>query len=341
MKAVRLHQYQEHPVVEEVAEPKITGPFDVIVRIGGAGLCRTDLHIIEGQWAEKSGVTLPYTLGHENAGWVQEIGSAVSNVAVGDTVIVHPLITCGLCRACRAGDDMHCSNNAFPGISIDGGMANFLKTTARAVVKLDPSLAPRDIAALADAGLTAYHAVKKATAILYPGTKVVVIGAGGLGHIGIQCLKALTPAEIIVVDRSPEALALTRSWGADHTVVGDGSQVAKVKDITGGQGAEAVIDFVGEGGAIEDGVAMLRRAGSYYVIGYGGKLNVPTIDIISTEINFIGNLVGTYNDLAELMTLTAQGKVELHTAMYPLDAANDAIHDLDSGKLRGRGILIP
>ncbi len=307
MKAVRLHQYQEHPVVEEVAEPKVTGPFDVIVRIGGAGLCRTDLHIIEGQWAEKSGVTLPYTLGHENAGWVQEIGSAVSNVAVGDTVIVHPLITCGLCRACRAGDDMHCSNNAFPGISIDGGMANFLKTTARAVVKLDPSLAPKDIAALADAGLTAYHAVKKSSAILYPGTKVVVIGAGGLGHIGIQCLKALTPAEIIVVDRSPEALELTRSWGADHTVVVDGSQVAKVKDITDGQGAEAVIDFVGEGGAIEDGVAMLRRAGSYYVIGYGGKLNVPTIDIISTEINFIGNLVGTYNDLVELMTLTAQG----------------------------------
>ncbi|HAG97302.1 MAG TPA: alcohol dehydrogenase [Ktedonobacter sp.] len=341
MKAVRLHQYEQQPKIEEVAEPKITGPYDVIVRIGGAGLCRTDLHIIEGQWAEKMHPTLPYTLGHENAGWVHEIGSAVSNVAVGDTVIVHPLITCGLCRACRAGDDMHCSNSAFPGISIDGGMANFLKTSARAVVKLDASLAPKDIAALADAGLTAYHAVKKAANILYPGTKAVVIGAGGLGHIGIQCLKALTPAEIIVVDRSPEALELTRKWGADHTVVVDGSQVARVKDITDGQGAEAVIDFVGEGGAIEDGIGMLRPAGSYYVIGYGGKLNIPMIDIISTEINFIGNIVGTYNDLAELMTLTAQGKVILHTVTYPLDATLDAIHALDSGKLRGRGILIP
>src|SRR5438874_4399798 len=262
MKAVRLHQYEEQPAVEEVAEPKITGPFDVSVRIGGAGLWRTELHIIEGQWKEKSGVTLPYTLGHDKAGWVQEIGSAVSNVAVGDTVIVHPLTTCGLCRACRAGDDMHCINNAFPGISVDGGMANFLKTTARAVVKLDPGLAPKDIAALADAGLTAYHAVKKAATILYPGTRAGVMGAGGLGHIGVQCLKALTPAEIIVVDRSPQALELTRQWGADHTVVVDGSQVAKVKDITNGQGAEAVIDFVGEGGAIEDGVAMLRSAGS-------------------------------------------------------------------------------
>jgi len=341
MKAVRLHKYEELPKVEEVAEPKVTGPHDVIVRIGGAGLCRTDLHIIEGQWAEKSGVKLPYTLGHENAGWVEEIGSAVSNVAVGDTVIVHPLITCGLCRACRAGNDMHCSNSAFPGISVDGGMANFLKTSARAVVKLDPSLAPKDIAALADAGLTAYHAVNKAAAQLYPGTKVVVIGAGGLGHIGIQCLKALTPAEIIVVDRSPAALELTRSWGADHTVLADGSHVAKVKDLTDGQGAEAVIDFVGEQGAQQDAVGMLRRAGSHYIIGYGGRLDVPTIDIISTEINFIGNLVGTYNDLADLMTLTFQGKVRLHTAIYPLDAATDAIHDLDSGKLRGRGILVP
>jgi NAD+-dependent secondary alcohol dehydrogenase Adh1 len=170
MKAVRLLEYNHHPKVMSVPEPAITGPHDVIVRIGGAGLCRTDLHIIEGQWAEKSGVTLPYTLGHENAGWVHQVGSAVSNVAVGDTVIVHPLVTCGLCRACRAGDDMHCSNAAFPGISTDGGMAEFLKTTARAVVKLDPSLAPKDIAALADAGLTAYHAVKKASHILYPGT---------------------------------------------------------------------------------------------------------------------------------------------------------------------------
>ncbi len=341
MKAVRLAKYHEQPKVEEVPEPKMTGPLDVIVRIGGAGLCRTDLHIIEGQWAEITGVKLPYTLGHENAGWVHEVGSAVSNVAVGDTVIVHPLVTCGLCRACRAGNDMHCINSAFPGVSVDGGMANFLKTSARAVVKLDPSLAPKDIAALADAGLTAYHAVKKASPLLYPGTKTVVIGAGGLGHIGIQCLKALTQTEIIVVDRSPAALELTRSWGADHTVLADGSQVARVLEITAGNGAEAVIDFVGERGAEQDAVKMLRRAGSHFIIGYGGSLNVPTIDIISREINFIGNLVGTYNDLAELMTLTAQGKVTLHTSMYPLDAALDAIHDLDSGNLRGRGILIP
>jgi NAD+-dependent secondary alcohol dehydrogenase Adh1 len=111
--------------------------------------------------------------------------------------------------------------------------------------------------------------------------------------------------------------------------------------MTDGAGAEVIIDFVGEKGAIEDGVAMLRQAGSYFVIGYGENINVPTIDIISREINFIGNLVGSYNDLDELMTLTAQGRVRLHTSVYPLEAVNDAMADLDNGRLQGRGILVP
>ena len=340
MIAARLHRYHDPLEVESVAEPQITGPHDVIVRMGGAGLCRTDLHIQEGQWAEKSGVELPYILGHENAGWVHEVGSAVTNVEVDDTVIMHPLVTCGLCRACRAGDDVHCENNVFPGISVDGGFADLLKTSARSVVKLDPELEPKDIAALADAGLTAIHAVKKAAAILHPGTRAVVIGAGGLGHIGIQCLKAMTPAEIIVVDPSEKARALAGEVGADATVATDGKHVDTVLEMTDGKGADAIIDFVGEKGAIEDGVAMLRDAGSYYVIGYGENINVPTIDIISREINFIGNLVGSYNDLVDLMTLTAQGQVTLHTSTYPLDAVNDAMADLDQGRLQGRGILI-
>jgi NAD+-dependent secondary alcohol dehydrogenase Adh1 len=341
MIAARLHAYHEALVVEEIAEPEITGPFDVIVRLGGAGLCRTDLHVQAGQWAEKSQVALPYTPGHENAGWVYEVGSAVTNVEVGDTVIVHPIVTCGLCRACRGGDDVHCEDQSFPGINADGGFAELLKTNARSVVKLDPVLHPRAIAALADAGLTAYHAVKKSLALLHPGTRVVVIGAGGLGHIGIQCLRAMCAAEIIVVDPSEPARALASEIGADHTVAADGSQVDTVLQLTDGHGAEAVIDFVGESGVIPQGVAMLRNAGSYFVIGYGEDIVIPTIDVISREINFVGNLVGSYNDLAELMTLTAQGRVTLHTSTYPLDGINDAMADLDQGRLQGRAILVP
>src|SRR5690349_21960436 len=232
MKAVRLHGYHQQPVVEEVPEPTISGPLDVIVKIGGAGVCRTDLHIIEGQWEAAMGPTLPYTIGHENAGWVHEVGSGVTNVAVGDTVILHPTPTCGLCRACRAGDDMHCELSTFPGLDgSDGGMAEYLLTSARACVKLDPSTQPKDVAALADAGITAYHAVRKVIPLLYPGTTCVVIGAGGLGHIGVQCLSAMCATRIIVVDRNPAALALAEQLGADHTVVADGTHVDAVKEL--------------------------------------------------------------------------------------------------------------
>ena len=341
MKAVRLHAYHQQPVVEEVPDPAIKGPLDVIVKIGGAGVCRTDLHIIDGQWEAAMDPDLPYTIGHENAGWVQEIGSAVTNVKVGDTVILHPTPTCGLCRACRAGQDMHCENSSFPGLDSDGGMAEYLLTSARACVLLDPSTRPQDVAALADAGITAYHAVRKAIPLLYPGTTCVVIGAGGLGHIGIQCLAALTATRIIVVDRNPAALELAATLGAADTVVADGDQVAKVQDLTGGAGADVVLDFVAEQGAEQDGFAMTRPGGSYFVIGYGGTLHVPTLDIISTERNIIGNIVGTYNELAELMALAESGRVTLHTKTYPLADAVQAVADLDAGNVRGRAILVP
>jgi NAD+-dependent secondary alcohol dehydrogenase Adh1 len=341
MKAVRLHGYHQQPVVEDVPEPTIKTPLDVVVKIGGAGVCRTDLHIIEGQWEAAMNPTLPYTIGHENAGWVHEVGSAVTNVQVGDTVILHPTPTCGLCRACRAGQDMHCINSTFPGLGVDGGMAEYLLTSARACIKLDPETQPKDVAALADAGITAYHAVRKAIPLLYPGTTCVLVGAGGLGHIGIQCLAALTATKIIVVDRNPAALKLAEQLGAHHTVVADGGQIAAVQNLTDGGGADVVLDFVAEEGAENDGFAMTHSGGSYFVIGYGGTLNIPTLDIVSTERNIIGNIVGTYNELAELMVLAQSGKVTLHTATYPLDAAVEAIQDLDAGRVRGRAILVP
>jgi NAD+-dependent secondary alcohol dehydrogenase Adh1 len=331
MKAVRVHAYGKRPSVDDVPEPEVSGPLDVLVEVGAAGLCRTDLHIVEGQWAEKSGVRLPYVIGHENAGWVRAVGSAVTNVAPGDAVILHPLVTCGLCRACRDGDDVHCESSKFPGIDTDGGMAELLLTTARSVVKLEAGLEPAAVAALADAGLTAYHAVRKAVPLLYPGTTCVVIGAGGLGHIGIQCLLAMTATTVVVVDPNEKARALADELGAHRTVAG----ADEVDE------AHVVLDFVGESGAEKQGLAKTRRAGSYYVIGYGGTVTIPTIDLISTERNIIGNLVGSYNDLAELMTLAAQGKVKLHTRTYSLSAVNEAMDDLEAGRLQGRGILVP
>lgn len=342
MKAVQLHDYHKTPSVEEVPDPKLSGPLDVIVRIGGAGVCRTDLHIIEGQWQEAMQPRLPYTLGHENAGWIEEVGQGVTNVAVGDAVIVHPQPSCGLCMGCRCGNDMSCDSAIFPGVSNhDGGMAEYLRTTARACVKLHPDTNPADVAALADAGLTAYHAVRKAIPLLPPGTTAVVQGVGGLGHIGIQALAALTATRIIAVDTNDAALNLAKSFGADAAITADGFHVEHVKDVTQGRGADVVFDFVAEGGAEQDAWAMTASGGSHYIIGYGGELHAQTADFVLGQRTVVGNSVGSYRELVELMELANTGKVTLHSHPYPLQDAASAFDDLANDRVRGRAVLVP
>jgi NAD+-dependent secondary alcohol dehydrogenase Adh1 len=344
MKAARLHEYDARLVIEDVPKPEVSGPHDVVVRIGGAGVCRTDLHVIEQVWREvqdADGHLLPYTLGHENAGWVDSVGSAVTTVQPGDPVILHPLVTCGVCAGCRRGEDMYCANGAFPGLSTDGGYAEFLLTNERALIRLDPSLEPAAVAPLADAGITAFRVVKKAIPTLPAGTKTVIIGAGGLGHIAIQSLKALSSTEVIVVDTNTDALALAKEVGADLTSEGGPDAVTAVKDLAGGDGVHAVIDFVAEHGTTEQGPNMLRQGGTYYVVGYGGMVNVPALQVIFSEISVVGSLVGNYTELTELMELAAAKKVTLHAQTYALDDANQALDDLHHGRVRGRAVLVP
>jgi NAD+-dependent secondary alcohol dehydrogenase Adh1 len=342
MKAARLHAYDEGKLrLDQVPVPKVSGPHDVLVRIGGAGVCRTDLHVIESVWKDTLDPDLPYTLGHENAGWVEEIGDAVTSVRPGDAVIVHPLITCGVCAGCRRGEDMYCAASTFPGLNADGGFAEFLLTGDRSLIRLADGLEPAAVAPFADAGITAYRAVKKAAAILSPGTRCVVIGAGGLGHVAIQCLKALTPAEVIVVDPSAPARKLAGEIGADHVVDATEDPVEQVKELSGGDGVEAVIDFVGEHGTTDQGPAMLLQGGTYYVVGYGGRVDLAALQVIFNEINVVGNLVGNYTQLCELMALAAAGKVALHTQTYPLDQVNEALEDLAAGNVAGRAVLVP
>ena len=345
MKAARLYKYDpeckgpDFLTIEDVPDPVPESHTDVIVKIGAAGLCRTDLHIIEGIWRPKVDVALPYTPGHENAGWVEEAGSSVSRFKKGDAVIVHPLVTDGLCTACRAGNDMHCENGRFPGIDSDGGFAEYLRTDERNLIALADGVEPKAVAPHADAGLTAYHAAKKAVKLLEPGQSTVIIGLGGLGHIALQSLRVLGADRIIVVDRSDLALGLARKLGADSAVKASDRSVQEVLDLTDGQGAQVVIDFVAEGNTINEGLAMTRNGGYYFVVGYGGTIEVPTIDMIFSEKNIIGNLVGTYNELWELMSLQASGKVTLATREYKFEQINEAISDLLNSRIEGRGVL--
>jgi NAD+-dependent secondary alcohol dehydrogenase Adh1 len=339
VKAARLHAYREPFRLEDVEEPHITGTRDIVVRVAAAGLCRTDLHIIDGM-LEPYGVRLPYIPGHESAGWVEEIGPEVRTVAVGDAVVVDPNDSCGLCGPCREGLDTYCEALRMPGFTADGGFAELMITSERGVVRLPAGLSPVDMAPHADAGLAAYRAVKKAARLLRAGEDVVVLGAGGLGHIAIQFLKHLTPAGVIAVDISDAALGLAREVGADHTVAGGEGVVASVRRISAG-GVAAVIDFVGEGQAPRQAIEMLRRGGTYFMVGYGGNLDVPASTIVANELSIVGNLVGTHAELEEVVGLAAAGNVTLRTRTYPLADINTAVEDLRRGQLVGRAVLLP
>ncbi|POB09721.1 NAD(P)-dependent alcohol dehydrogenase [Sulfobacillus sp. hq2] len=343
MKAARIHGYNEPITIDDVADPQITDSTDVIIKVGGAGVCRTDLHILEGVWKDAlANPVLPYTIGHENAGWVEQVGSGVKHLKPGDPVILHPLMSCGLCPACRAGQDMHCIAGRFPGLDgTDGGYAEYMKTSVRAVVPLSPDIDPVALAPFADAGITAYHAVKKLVPLLYPGSFVVVIGVGGLGHFAIQILRALTPAKIIAVDTHKARLAFAERLGAHYGVLAgsDGG----LKDVVGiaPRGADVVFDFVGEHCTPAVAPSMLAKGGTYSVIGYGGQVSTPTLDFVNREINIVGNLVGTYNELVELMELHRQGRVSISAQQYPLVDAPDVLKMLDRGEIMGRAVLVP
>ncbi|MFC4766746.1 NAD(P)-dependent alcohol dehydrogenase [Effusibacillus consociatus] len=341
MKAARLHKYNEPLRIEQVPDPVITDPSDVIVKIGGAGVCHTDLHLIEGVWAETLGTELPYIIGHENAGWVYQIGSAVTNFKVGDPVIVHPVMSCGKCLNCRAGEDMHCPNLTFPGLTVDGGYAEYLKTTERALIPLPNNVNPADVAPFADAGITAYRAVRKAAPLAKPGTTVLMIGMGGLGHIGVQVMRELGNADIIALDRNKDRLNMALDLGAVHAVEANDKAISQVRSLTAGQGVDIIIDFVGTDQTHADSLEMLRKGGTYYVVGYGGTVKVPSLNLINNEISIVGSLVGNYNELYQLMELHARGKVKLHSAKYSIDEANAVLKLLHEGKINGRGVLVP
>ncbi len=345
MRAVRLVEYDSPPKLVEVDYPKIGAPTDVIVKIAGAGVCRTDVHIVEGGFRKIfPKATLPYTLGHENVGWVEECGPGAAGFRKGDPVVVYSHVTCGLCEECRCGRDMYCPNLREAGIDgTDGGFAEFMRTTARCLVRTRDRGDLYNMAAVADAGISSYHAIKRISPSIHPGSIVVVFGMGGLGHFAVQLLKLLTHATVVVISESKYRLELARRLGADHCVVANPETAPReVINQSRGLGAQVVLDLVGSDSTAAQSLRMLRKGGTYSVVGYGGMLNYPTQDLISKEISIIGNLVGSFNELSELVQLCDQGKIGLQTERFPLERAGQVFESLMAGKrFDGRPVLIP
>jgi len=346
MQAARLHEYTDDMAdaltIDDLDRPTAEASDDVIVEVEGAGWCQTDNHVIEGMWQEYVPQELPLTLGHENAGTVVEVGSAVNTVEVGDSVICHPVMTCGTCRPCRQGEDMYCENVRFPGLTHDGGFAEFLHTNERAVIPLPGDIDTTDIAPHADAGITAYHATKKAVRELNPGDTAVVIGVGGLGHIGLQCLDAMSAADIVALDLKESARDLAEDLGARHTVDPANEDVASViGDLTDDVGARQVLDFVGADQTTALAPDIVAAGGDHHVVGYGGHIHEPAQSLVDGEFSYKGTLVGRYTELQELVALVDRGEVDLRTSRYPLSEINTVAERLEHGEIEGRAVITP
>ena len=340
MRAALLSSYHAPLEFVERPDPEPDGARSVVVRIGGAGVCATDLHAIDGLM-EPAGLTLPVVLGHENAGWVHAVGDDVTAAQVGDAVLVYPAYSCGLCVPCRRALDVHCERHQFTGLTCDGGFSEYVLVDERSLVRLPDGVDPVDVAPHADAGITAYHAVKRLAPRLTPGTTAAIIGVGGVGHIALQLIGALGAAKVIGIDTDERRRRLARELGADE-VLGEQAEVASaVREATDGSGADVVLDFVGTDETHAVAMDMLARRGLYSIVGYGGMVSHPSVGFVVGETAVVGNLVGSWIDLWELLQLHGRGELVLRTETHPLDDVNDVLDALRAGEVTGRAVLVP
>jgi propanol-preferring alcohol dehydrogenase len=345
MKAYRLTEWAKPPRLVEIDIPT-PGRGQILIKVGGAGLCHSDIGMMAmpESMGRIAGWNMPFTLGHEVGGWIAELGEGVTGFAPGDPVVLVSAHSCGHCQYCLTGHDNSCvETHAGRGYGRDGGLAEYvLVDSPRAVIKLT-TLDPRDAGPLSDAGATAYHAVKRVLPKLTPGSTAVVIGAGGLGMFAIQFLRVMSPATIIAVDQNPNRLALALALGAHDTIAGvDGFTGAAIKEKTGGAGAEAVLDFVGNDMSLEQGMPAVRSVGSFALVGAGGgTLNRNLWSFLPKDGELFSFQGGTIRDLREVIALVEAGRVRNETERFPFSKVDEAYHHLHAGKLRGRAVVTP
>lgn len=344
MKALRLTRWGAPAAIAETNIPEI-GPGQVLVKIGGSGACHSDLHLME--WPEgQLPWKLPFTIGHENAGWVEAIGAGVTSVRKGDAVLVYGPWGCGACRACRLGRENYCERAAElvafgGGLGLDGGMAEYMRVpSARLLVPIG-DLDPADAAPLADAALTPYHAIAKAREHLVPGATAVVIGAGGLGQMAIQLLRATTGARVIAIDSNEGKLEIARKLGADQVLRSDPSAAATIRAATGGTGADVVFDMVGADVTLALAAKSLRSEGRIVVIGLAGGTLPVTFFGLPYGAEVTTSYWGTVTELMELVALARSGKLRMEVEKFPLDEAPLVYERLRRGQIRGRAVIVP
>ncbi|UGQ12949.1 NAD(P)-dependent alcohol dehydrogenase [Yinghuangia sp. ASG 101] len=344
MRALQYRRVGAPPELVTVPDPE-PGPGQVLLRVAAAGVCHSDIAVMA-MSADELPWPLPFTLGHEGAGTVAALGSGVTGLDVGDTVAVYGPQGCGRCAKCAQGKENYCLRATElaiypPGLGADGAIAEYmLVDSARHLVPMD-GLDPVTAVPLTDAGLTPYHAVKRSLPKLVPGSSAVVIGTGGLGHVAVQLLRALTPARVIALDVSPEKLALAARVGAHETVTSDADAAKRVREITGGLGAEAVFDFVGAPATTATAGACAAVEADVTIVGLAGGTLPVGIGALPYDVVVTAPYWGSRGELLEVLDLARAGAVEVHVETYPLDEAHRAYERLHAGKVTGRAVILP
>jgi propanol-preferring alcohol dehydrogenase len=343
MRAVRLTRWQSHPVLADVSVPTPQGP-EVLVEVTAAGLCHSDLHIM----SSPPGIypySLPFTLGHETAGRVAALGPTASGVEVGDRVVIYARWGCGSCWQCAQGRDNVCARTQMgahgAGLGRDGGLAEYLLVPLARYLVPAAGLDAVEAAPMSDAALTPYHAVKLTLPALRPGSTALVLGVGGLGHMAVQILKALTPARVLAVDLRSAALEIARQAGADATLDAEGLTPDGVRAELGGSGATVAFDFVGADATLELAAASIAQGGELVYVGRaGGELRVKP-GLIPYESTVRMPTWGTLAELAEVLELARAGAIHSEAEVYGIDDAIDAYERLERGEVIGRAVVTP
>jgi propanol-preferring alcohol dehydrogenase len=344
MKALQYRTIGAPPEVVTVPDPE-PGPGQVLLKVTAAGVCHSDIAVM-GWPAEGFPYELPLTLGHEGVGTVAALGAGVTGLNEGDAVAVYGPWGCGTCAKCAEGKENYCLRAGElgihpPGLGRPGSMAEYLLVDdPRHLVPLD-GLDPVAAVPLTDAGLTPYHAVKRSLPKLVPGSTAVVIGAGGLGHVAIQLLRALTSARVVALDVSEDKLRLAREVGAHEAVLSDAKAADAVRELTGGLGAEAVFDFVGAAPTVRTAGAVAAVEGDVTLVGIGGGSIPVGFGLLPFEVSVSAPYWGSRGELIEVLDLARSGAVSVHTETYSLDDAPLAYERLHEGKVNGRAVILP
>lgn len=348
MRALQFYEWQTDPELREVPDPE-PGPGEVLVRIAGAGACHSDLHVMNDFEPGLLPYDLPFTLGHENAGYVERLGAGVEpgfGIETGAPVAVYGPWGCGRCRNCRQGLENYCLHAAEigaagGGLGRDGGMAEYMIIPSPRLLIPLGDLDPVEAAPLTDAGLTPYHAIKRSLPKLAAGSTAVVIGVGGLGHMAVQLLKALSPARIVAVDRDESKLELAREVGADHQVLSAEGAAEEIRKISGGYGCELVVDNVGVQQTVDLAAAVSRPLGDIALVGIGGGTLGVGFFTVPQEASVATTYWGSVVELQEVVSLAQRGLIEVHVERFSLDGALEAYAKLERGEVDGRAVIVP